>query len=160
MNNDSPDPLTPHVHDPNPDPPSDDPDFSLHRPGQPPINITVADLQTMQQTEIANCYIVTTSHGTGGPYRFRGVTLKNFLDIFLDAGKSFAQVEVRSADGFGTRIHADEIKENVQRPILLATARDGSPLTRNQGLVRLIVPQETDDALRQVKWISTLTIVP
>jgi hypothetical protein len=36
----------------------------------------------------------------------------------------------------------------------LALACDGKPLTRTQGLVRLIVPQEDDDALRQVKWVA------
>jgi DMSO/TMAO reductase YedYZ molybdopterin-dependent catalytic subunit len=45
------------------------------------------------------------------------------------------------------------------RPVLLAYMLDGAPLARGQGLVRLIVPSETDDALRQVKWLATITIV-
>jgi hypothetical protein len=36
---------------------------------------------------------------------------------------------------------------------------DGAALTREQGLVRLIVPSERDDALRQVKWLATITII-
>jgi len=35
---------------------------------------------------------------------------------------------------------------------------DGATLTRAQGLVRLIVPSETDDALRQVKWVGRIEI--
>jgi DMSO/TMAO reductase YedYZ molybdopterin-dependent catalytic subunit len=66
---------------------------------------------------------------------------------------------VISADGFGNRIFAEELG-NVegQRPMLLATTVDGRPMTRAQGLVRLIVPSETDDALRQVKWIARIEI--
>lgn len=156
---DTHDPLTPHVHDPNPEPPSADPNFTLHRPGQNPVTITIADLNALPQTEIGDCYIVTTSHGLGGPYRFQGVTLKNLIEAMLPAGYPLTQVEVRSGDGFGTRIQAYEINKNPNRPILLATGRNDLPLTRDQGLVRLIVPQETDDALRQVKWISSLTIL-
>ena len=43
--------------------------------------------------------------------------------------------------------------------MLLAYTLDGAPLTREQGLVRLIVPSEIDDALRQVKWLAMITIV-
>jgi hypothetical protein len=32
-------------------------------------------------------------------------------------------------------------------------------MTRKQGLVRLVVPTETDDALRQVKWIAEIRVV-
>jgi hypothetical protein len=35
---------------------------------------------------------------------------------------------------------------------------NGQPLTRAQGLIRLIVPAETDDALRQVKWVTQIVI--
>jgi hypothetical protein len=41
---------------------------------------------------------------------------------------------------------------------LLALARDGVPLTREQGLVRLVDPRETDDALRQIKWVAQIVI--
>jgi hypothetical protein len=40
----------------------------------------------------------------------------------------------------------------------LSYAIDGTPLTRAQGLVRLIVPSETDDALRQVKWVQRIEV--
>jgi hypothetical protein len=31
-------------------------------------------------------------------------------------------------------------------------------MTREQGLVRLIVPSEENDALRQVKWVARIDI--
>ena len=92
-------------------------------------------------------------------------------------------IDLVSADGFGTRVtpadlsgegsaaHMADASAAVgeittgdaahvgDRPILLAYTLDGAPLTREQGLVRLIVPSETDDALRQVKWLATIRIV-
>ncbi len=153
------DPLAPHSHEPNPQPPSAEPYFVVLRPGQSPHTITVNYLNALPQTEIRDCTIVSTGHGTSGPFRFRGVTLHDLLANLFPAGFGYSQVEVLGGDGFGTRIQADEIDGETRRPILLATGRDGHPLTRDQGLVRLIVPQEKDDALRQVKWIASLTIV-
>jgi hypothetical protein len=155
-NND--DPLPPHIHDPNLHPPSTNPDFVVVRPGSAPRLITVQYLHTLPQTRIGQCYIVSTGHGTSGPFRFQGVTLKGLLTALLPAGFDYTRVEARSGDGFSTRISAAEIHLETDRPILLATGRDGLPLRRDQGLVRLIVPQETDGALRQVKWIANLTI--
>lgn len=68
-------------------------------------------------------------------------------------------VDLVSADGFGTRLTPADLAAATDRPVLLAYILDGAPLTREQGLVRLIVPTETDDALRQVKWLATITIV-
>ena len=42
---------------------------------------------------------------------------------------------------------------------VLAYALDGQLLSRAQGLVRLIVPSERDDALRQVKWVREVRVV-
>ena len=68
-------------------------------------------------------------------------------------------VEILSADGFGNRVLAEEVQQaNSAPPVLLATQIDGRPVTREEGLVRLIVPSERDDALRQVKWIGKITI--
>ena len=68
-------------------------------------------------------------------------------------------MEVVSGDGFGTRALRTELTEPTPRPILLAHTLDGQPLTRADGLVRLIVPSETDDALRQVKWVAQVRII-
>ena len=68
-------------------------------------------------------------------------------------------MEVVSADGFGTRALHTELAEPTSRPVILAHTLDGRPLTRAGGLVRLIVPSETDDALRQVKWVAHVRII-
>lgn len=147
--------VLPHRHDPNPFPPSDDPDFTLERPDGSAVRLTVADLQALPAVEIPGCYIVSTGHGTSGPFTFGGVLLRELLAAYLPAGTVWSAVVVLSGDGFGARLSAAEVQEE---PILLAYAVDGRPLTRQEGLVRLIVPGETDDALKQVKWVAKVVI--
>jgi DMSO/TMAO reductase YedYZ molybdopterin-dependent catalytic subunit len=148
-----------HVHEPNPAPPSDDPAFMLALPNQEETTVNVAYLAGLPQCEVRDCHIVSTGHGTSGPFAFGGVRLADFVTAHLPPNTSWHTVDVISADGFGNRIFAEELG-NVegQRPMLLATTVDGRPMTRAQGLVRLIVPSETDDALRQVKWIARIEI--
>jgi hypothetical protein len=43
-------------------------------------------------------------------------------------------------------------------PIILVYESDGVRLTRQQGLVRLIVPSERDNALRQIKWVAYIAV--
>jgi DMSO/TMAO reductase YedYZ molybdopterin-dependent catalytic subunit len=133
----------------------------LTRPDDSRVSITVADLGELPQHSIVDCYIVSTGHGTSGPFRFEGVTLADLLGIFGIATWSYANVI--SADGFGTRVYPAEIAPSesagtLSSPILLALACNGKALTREQGLVRLIVPQEHDDALRQVKWVASIEV--
>ena len=152
------DPLQPHSHEPNPAPPSADPAFALVLPDGRSQTITVHDLQQLPATSVPNCYIVSTGHGTSGPFTFRGTTLLAFVTHYCAA--SWTEVEVVSADGFGNRVLAGELHQpDLAGPILLAYQMDGQPLTRTQGLVRLIVPSERDDALRQVKWVGRVTVV-
>ncbi|MCB0026115.1 MAG: hypothetical protein KDD91_23950, partial [Caldilinea sp.] len=74
-------------------------------------------------------------------------------------GVGWQQVDVVSGDGFGTRLTpADLVGAPAGRPPLLAYMLDGAEMTRQAGLVRLVVPAETDDALKQVKWIARLEI--
>jgi len=42
---------------------------------------------------------------------------------------------------------------------LLCFKSNDDALTRQQGLVRLVVPFETDNALRQVKWVQRINVV-
>lgn len=151
------DPLQPHAHDPNPEPPSGDPTFTVHAPQGEPQTVTVGDLHRLPQTDVPNCYIVSTGHGTSGPFTFSGVQLLHLVQRFVDG--DWRDVEVLSADGFGNRIFRHELEEPGKAgPIILATRIDGAPLSRNEGLVRLIVPSERDDALRQVKWIGRISV--
>ena len=148
------DPLRPHSHDSNPQPPSDDPAFVLVAPDGAETLVTVADLAALPQTSVPNCFVVSTGHGTSGPFTFSGVRLLDLVQSRLAPGAGWAQVEVISADGFGNRVTAEELLRPNPRPIILSTVLDGQPMSREQGLVRLIVPSETDDALRQVKWVA------
>ena len=155
------DPLRPHSHEPNPEPPTAVPTITLITPDERQILLTVAMLRgDFTTVTLPNCYIVSTGHGTSGPFAFTGVRL---LDVVLRyAGDDdWSQVEVVSADGFGNRVMAAELYEpDLAGAIVLAYAQDAEPLTRGQGLVRMIVPSEKDDALRQVKWVEVVRIRP
>ncbi|MEX1021305.1 MAG: molybdopterin-dependent oxidoreductase [Litorilinea sp.] len=123
--------------------------------------IAPADLATLPQAQVEDCYIVSTGHGASGPFRFSGVRLADFLHAYVPAGLAWSAVDVISGDGFGNRIYAQELTHNrapTSRAILLATQVDGEPLARAAGLVRLIVPSETEDALRQVKWVARIVV--
>ena len=152
------DPLRPHSHEPNPAPPSPDPTFEFVQPNGRSQPISIKELEGLTAVSVANCYIVSTGHGTSGPFTFTGVPLLALVNHICP--DSWSQVEVISADGFGNRVLAKELYEpDPAGPILLAYQMDGQPLTREQGLVRLIVPSERDDALRQVKWVGKIVVV-
>ena len=150
------DPLRPHSHEPNPEPPSADPSFIISLADGRQLTITPDALQKFVPTTLPNCYIVSTGHGTSGPFTFSGTRLLDLVQSY--APPAWTQVEVISADGFGNRITRPELEQPSDRPIILAHELDGRPLTRQQGLVRLIVPTETDDALRQVKWVKQINV--
>ena len=154
----SDDPLQPHEHDPNLVTPEGDGSFGLVLGNGRIQNITVDQLKQLPFAEVQNCFIVSTGHGTSGPFTFGGVTLLDFMHHYvLDA---WQEAEVISVDGFGNRVYARELHQHDEaRPVLLSYAIDGIQMTREQGLVRLIVPNETDDALRQVKWIGEIRVI-
>jgi DMSO/TMAO reductase YedYZ molybdopterin-dependent catalytic subunit len=145
-----------HRHEPNPAPPTPDSDFIFTRPDGTQAMITVSDLAELPQQSATDCYIVSTGHGASGPFRFDGVTLSDLCAAYAVTVWSYA--DVVSADGFGTRIQRSEAETPDVRPILLALACDGKALSRAQGLVRLIVPAEREDALRQVKWVAHIQL--
>jgi DMSO/TMAO reductase YedYZ molybdopterin-dependent catalytic subunit len=156
----SDDPLNPHSHDPNPEPPSADPTITLTLPDGRSRPLTIDYLQTLPSQTLNDCYIVSTGHGTSGPFTFTGTALHTLIAAQTAEHPDYNQVEVISGDGFGTRVSKAELERQpaVSRPILLAWQIDGRSLTRQEGAVRLIVPSETDDALRQVKWIGRINI--
>ncbi len=145
----------PHSHEPNPAPPSDDTSFVL---GSDSLSIilTPDDLRQLPQQTIADCLIVSTGHPSSGPFTFGGVALLSLIDHYVNI--PWMEVDVKSDDGFGARLTAVELRQAGDRPALLALTIDGRPLTRAEGLVRLIVPSETDDALRQVKWVGEIWV--
>jgi hypothetical protein len=152
------DPLRPHAHEPNPEPPPGGPEFVLVRPDGVERVVRLQELYALPVTTILDCYIVSTGHGTSGPFAFTGARLLDLVESELGA-LPWSQVEVISADGFGNRVQAHELYHpDPTGPILLAYAIDGTPLTRDEGLVRLIVPSERDDALRQVKWVGRVKV--
>jgi hypothetical protein len=146
----------PHSHDPNPTPPSDDATIVLSKSGSE-NRLTPEDLNTLPQQSVPGCFIISTGHGTSGPFTFGGVALLQLLERY--GSGQWSAADVISADGFRTRVTSDELQAATTRPILLATTIDGRALTREEGLVRLIVPGEADDALRQVKWLSEIRLL-
>ena len=143
--------MSKHAHDPNPNPHSADPAFVLSRPEHPPLSISPANLLALPVTTFENCYIISTGHGISGPFSFSGVTLSQLIDHYAPAGWSAAQIV--GGDGFGAMVTVGEFGQ-----ALLAHTRNGRPLGRQQGLIRLIIPSEQDDALRQVKWVSQINL--
>ncbi|HSH04207.1 MAG TPA: hypothetical protein VLL52_16955 [Anaerolineae bacterium] len=150
------DPLQPHSHEPNPAPPSATPGFWLQWDTNKQW-LTPTDLKKWPLVRVPNCYIVSTGHGRSGPFLFGGVAILTLIDEMVGE-MAWTQVEVVSGDGFGTRLWAEELRREGGDQIILSYERDKRPLTREAGLVRLIVPSEADDALRQVKWVATVTI--
>lgn len=145
----------PHPHDPNPTPPTDDPTLRLVTPSGL-ARISVEDLRRLPVLTLPDSYIVSTGHPRSGPFTFTGVLLGTVIGALAPGDWSAALII--SDDGFGTRVTADEWAARAQ-PVLLAHTRDGQPLTREEGLVRLIVPSETDEALRQIKWVGEIRLI-
>jgi DMSO/TMAO reductase YedYZ molybdopterin-dependent catalytic subunit len=147
-----------HSHDPNPTPPLGD-GAIVFIANEQTQRLTVEFLQSLPATHVADCFIVSTGHGTSGPFTFGGVTVSDLLARLLPAGFVWRHVDVVSDDAFGTRLTPTAVFEpSPGGPVLLAYAVNGAPLTRAAGLVRLIVPAETDDALKQVKWVARIEV--
>lgn len=160
MSDHSDDPLHPHRHDPNYEIPAGDGTMTLEMPDGIRQLIAVDHLYSFPYTEIPNCYIVSTGHGTSGPFTFGGILLIDLIETYVTSPLQWREVEVISADGFGNRLyHAELTDQEIRHSPLLAHHKNGVPLTRSDGLVRLIVPTERDDALRQVKWIEQIRVL-
>lgn len=152
------DPLQPHSHENNSEPPSADSGIVVNTPDGKQHPFTVGDLRKLPQSDLP-AYTIATDHGIHGPYRLGGVALLDLVHAVLSAQTGWSQVEVISGDGFGNRIWAHELQQpTAHGPILLCLTSDGQPLSRAHGLVRLIVPSETDNALRQIKWVRSILI--
>lgn len=148
------DPLQPHAHPNNDQIPSNDTTIRLLLDGKFLRLLTLETLATYPQHIVTYSY--TTDHGVHGPYELAGVVLDALISA--DTYQSLREIEVVSADGFGNRIFVAELKQQTQ-PILLCTHSNSSQLTRQRGLIRLLVPSETDNALRQIKWVETISLI-
>ena len=152
------DPLRPHSHANNALIPDADTTIFLNVLNQEIIEISLEYLQSDYQTSVLESYTYQTDHGRHGPYRLEGVRLIDLIGKYVSQGSEWNQVEVLSADGFGNRIYKTEILE-ASEAILLCFRSNGGALERQYGLVRLVVPFETDNALRQVKWVRTINVL-
>ena len=148
--------LQPHAHDSNPTPPDDDASLEIVLPDAR-RRVTVEALRALPGHTLPRAVIASTGHPASGPFDLSGVTLKTLLAAYAPGDWSAALVI--SGDGFGTRVLAEEWLGESERPILLAHTVDGRPLTRAAGLVRLIVPSEMDEAMRQIKWVAEIRLV-
>lgn len=152
------DPLRPHSHDNNPQPPHNDPTITLHGPAGQTTIITLPALLSAYPPAVIPAYRYTTDHGQHGPYRLEGVRLLDLVEQEIGRDVAWREVAVVSADGFGNRLTRAELMA-ADEPVLLCTRADGRPLSRRHGLVRLVVPSERDNALRQIKWVEVITVV-
>jgi len=147
------DPLTPHAHSNNTIPPDSDTRLTLVFADASKKMVTLESLkQDYPVTRYSYTYV--TDHGVHGPYILTGVTL---LDLLVEAPDDWSELEVLSADGFGNRLLRSELLDT-EKPAMLYYRSDARMLTRQNGLVRLVVPSETDNALRQVKWVREIRV--
>lgn len=152
------DALQPHAHEPNPTPPTPDATLAVLLPNGAQQYYDPQTLATLPQALVDDCFIVSTGHGTSGPFRFGGVPLAALLAAALPTATPWQQAEIWSADGFGCHVTAAELAQPTTRPILLCLTIDGRLLSRAEGAVRLVVPDEAADALRQVKWVQRIVV--
>ena len=154
------DPLQPHSHDNNVQPPDADPTIRLTLLTGESISLTLDQLKTKYPQSAIPSYQYSTDHGMHGPYRLVGVALGDLVWAHIDSVAEWTEVEVISADQFGNRVFAEELAPGLKEdPILLCYESNGTLLSRQHGLVRLVVPSETDNALRQIKWVREIRIV-
>lgn len=150
------DPLQAHRHDNNTTVPSADPTITLHLPDGTRHALDLDRLARLPATTLPDHWIAT-DHGTHGPYQLAGVALIDVVRAY--SAQPFDNVAVISADGYGNRVWAAELLQPAAAgPVLLCTHSNGAPLSRRHGLVRLVVPSERDNALRQIKWVATVSV--
>lgn len=153
------DPFVFHVHEPNLEPPAEDDFFDFVRPDGTKIGMNWSVLLTLPRLMMDSCYIVSTGHGRSGPFAFAGTPLYLFIHHLLPNPTNWSWVAIKSADGFGTSLRRVELQAvATSRPVLLSDQINGQQMSRAEGRVRLIVPYETDDALKQVKWVKEIRV--
>ena len=152
------DPLQPPSHDTNLQPPDNNPSIRFIDPAGQQKSISLADLMADYEPTVIPAYTYMTDHGMHGPYKLEGVALLDLIEQEIGKNGEWGEVEVISADGFGNRLYRPELSPEGEDPVLLCHRSNEEQLRRMQGLVRLVVPSETDNALRQVKWVREIRV--
>lgn len=152
------DPLQPHSHDNNPEPPYIDPTIHFFDTAGNSKTISLADLMADYEQTVIPAYTYMTDHGIHGPYKLEGVALLDLIEQEIGKREDWSEVEVISADEFGNRLYRDELAPAGESPVLVCHRSNNEQLRRIQGLIRLVVPSETDNALRQVKWVREIRL--
>lgn len=152
----SDDPWEPTQHHNNTLAPTGDDGIKICLPDGRQVTWGLDDLRRLPLTVLPAHYF-STDHGRHGPYRLEGAALRDVVAA-LWVGE-WSEVLIESADGYGNRVRCAEVGDSAEfAPILLCYASNGQTLTSAQGYMRLVVPSETDNALRQIKWVRRLTL--
>lgn len=112
--------------------------------------LSLDDLKKNYPQSVIEAYTYVTNHGTFGPYRLEGVSL---LDLIPESLTDWSEIKVIGADGFSNTLTRAELSE-AKEPAMLYYLRDGQALEPQHGPIRLVVPTETDNAIRQIKWVQ------
>jgi hypothetical protein len=119
-----------------------------------PITITLAELATLPQQTIK-----VTDHGQ--PATFEGVALQDLLaKVERPAGEKFHKTVasyyllVEAKDGYRAVYAWAEVDPSfMDKPVYLATKRDGKALTEKDGPFQLVAPGEK----RGARWVHQVT---
>jgi DMSO/TMAO reductase YedYZ molybdopterin-dependent catalytic subunit len=114
--------------------------------------LSLEDLMTKYPQSVIEAYTYVTNHGVHGPYRLEGVSL---LDLIPEMFAAWSSVEVISADGFANTLSKAELLA-AKEPAMLYYLSDGKSLEPKHGPIRLVVPSETNNAIRQIKWVKRI----
>lgn len=95
-----------------PRPPSEEPTFVVKQSNGVEHTIRVEDLTRLPLTDVPDCWIVSTGHGRFGPFTFVGARLADLLNSVLSPVVTWTQVDVISADGFGTPVRPRSVGSN------------------------------------------------
>lgn len=143
-----------HSHNNNTRPPSDNNTDIILSTSLTQRLLTIDNLYRYPQTIINYSYV--TDHGIHGPYQLEGVALYDL--ITSNERQATSHIDVISADGYQNQITIDEVTATMDNPIMLCLTTDGQPLSIAHGLIRLVVPSEKSDALRQIKWVRQIQL--
>lgn len=114
--------------------------------------LSLEELKNKYPQSVIEAYTYVTNHGVYGPYRLEGVSL---LDLIPETFSNWSEVEVISADNFANTLSKAELIA-AKEPAMLYYLSDGKSLDSKHGPIRLVVPSETDNAIRQIKWVKQI----